>query len=291
MTVEKLEFDKEYPPLPGEENAIAEIEKISIEILRQDARPVRRGQHAKHHGCVKGEFIIEVDLPQKMRFGVFKEPRSFPALIRFSNGSGNADQPDSKGDSRGISIKLIGVEGEKILEEEKHEKTQDFVMIDHPVFAIRNLQDYVEFFTALKEAQGKPPLKFFFPGLNPLKWRLHEFMISRSIRSKKVVSPLEIQYWSTTPSKLGPAAIKFSVKPSPTNTLGQSSSQSENYLREAMVEYLKSKEAYFDFLVQFQSETDPGKTPVEDSTVEWKSPYHKVATIKIPAQVFNSLTR
>lgn len=290
--VNTLELGKEYL-LPDEEEAIEEITRISIELLEldnQDKSPVRRGQHAKHHGCVKGEFMIEANLPEKIRFGVFREPRSYPAWIRFSNASGNADQPDSKGDARGMAIKLMGVDGEKILEAEKDEQTQDFVMIDHPVFVIRNLQDYVEFFKKRLEAKGKAPLNFFFPSLNPLKWRLHEFRIGRAIRSKKVVSPLEIEYWSTTPFKLGSAAVKFSVKPSPDNISGRKATNSDNYLREAMIEHLNSKEAHFDFLVQFQS--DPDKTPVEDPTIEWdeqQAPSLKVATIKIPSQKFDSI--
>lgn len=286
----KLEFGKEYIP-PGEQDAIQVIEHISTQQIQQnsqtDERPVRRDAHAKHHGCVKAEFIVETDLPEEVRFGVFKEPgKSLVACIRFSNASGDANQPDSKADARGMAIKLIGVEGEKLLNEEKHEKTQDFVMINHPVFFIRNVSDYIEFFKAIRDSQGKPPLKFFFPSPNPFRWRLHEFMIGRAIRSKKIVSPLEIQYWSTTPYKLGSRAMKFTVKPSPENNLGKSASNSPNYLREAMVEHLNSKEASFDFLVQLQ--TDADKMPIEDPTIEWKSPYQKIATLKIPPQAFDS---
>ncbi|MBW4669873.1 MAG: catalase family protein [Cyanomargarita calcarea GSE-NOS-MK-12-04C] len=282
-----LELGKEYPPA-DEASAIEVIERISIEQVQRNyqtgEKPVRRDAHAKHHGCVRAEFIVESNLPEEMKIGVFKEPeKKFTACIRFSNGSGNS-QSDLKGDARGMAIKLLGVEGEKLLPDEKN--TQDFATINHPVFFIRNVQDYIDFFTAIESAKGKPPLKFFFPSYNPLKWRLHEFMITRSIRSKKVVSPLEIQYWSTTPSKFGSRAIKFSVKPHVDNALHRSISDSENYLREAMVEHLNSKQAGFDFLIQFQ--TDVAQMPIEDSTIEWKSPYHKVATIKIPPQSFDS---
>jgi catalase len=282
----KLELAKEYIPV-GEEIAIQEIEKINKTFLPTHDKPSRRGQHAKHHGCVKAEFIVEANLPEEVKFGIFQEPgRSFTACIRFSNASGDAKQPDTKADTRGMAIKLLGVEGEKLLEGEKHEKTQDFVMISHPVFFIRNVSDYVELFKAVQEAQGKSPLKFFFPSLNPFRWRLHEFMIVRAIRSKKPASPLALQYWSTTPYKLGSGAMKFSAKPSSPPTLSKSASSSDNYLREAMVEHLKSKEASFDFLVQLQ--TDANQMPIEDPTIEWKSPELKVATIKIPPQAFDS---
>ncbi|GAX43300.1 hypothetical protein NIES4075_43130 [Tolypothrix sp. NIES-4075] len=281
----KLELNKEYLS-PDEASAIQTIEQIIVQKIEQNyqagERPSRRDAHAKHHGCVKGEFIVENNLSEELKFGVFKEPgKKFTACIRFSNSSGKP-QADSIGDGRGMAIKLLGVSGEKLLTDEKN--TQDFVMINHPVFFIRNLQDYIDLFQT--QAEGKEPLKFFFPGFNPLKWHLQEFAIATSIQRKKIVSPLEIQYWSTTPYKLGNRAIKFSAKPSPDNISRRTVSTSENYLREAMVEHLNSKEACFDFLVQFQ--TDADKMPIEDSTVEWKSPFLKVATIKIPPQSFDS---
>ncbi len=57
----------------------------------------------------------------------------------------------------------------------------------------------------------------------------------------------------------------------------------ENYLREAMTKHLASKDAYFDFKIQLQ--TDASTMPVEDPTKKWdenEAPYVKVATIKIP---------
>lgn len=284
----KLELGKEYPT-PEEESAIQVIEQTSRQQIEESyqagEKPVRRDAHAKHHGCVAGEFIVETNLPEDINFGVFKEPgKKFTACIRFSNASANATQPDSKGDARGMAIKLLGVQGEKLLADEK--KTQDFVMINHPVFFIRNLDDYVEFMTAVKEAKGKPPFKFLFSDYNPFKWRLQELAIITAIFTKKINSPLESQYWSTTAYKLGSRAIKFSAKPSADSTSDRSISNSPNYLREAMVEHLNSKEANFDFLVQFQ--TDADDMPIEDSRIEWKSAFHKVATIKIPPQSFDS---
>jgi hypothetical protein len=282
----KLELGKEYPPL-DEAAAIEIIEQINKQRLlanyQAGEKPIRRDAHAKHHGCVKGEFIVADNLPEAMKFGIFKQPgKIFTACIRFSNGSGKV-QPDAKGDGRGMAIKLLGVPDEKLLPDEKH--TQDFVMMNSPVFFIRNLKDYIDFFTNL-EAAGKLPLKFFFPGINPLQWRWHELAIAWSIQRQKIVSPLAIQYWSTTPYKLGNSAIKFSAKPLINRTYSNSPASSPNYLREAMVEHLNSEEARFDFLVQFQ--TDAEKMPIEDPTIEWKSHFDKVATIKIPPQSFTS---
>ena len=64
---------------------------------------------------------------------------------------------------------------------------------------------------------------------------------------------------------------------------------SPNYLREAMASTLASEEVVFDFFVQFQ--TDPHRMPIEDASVIWPtrlSPYRRVATLRIPAQTFDS---
>lgn len=288
MSVNYLELNQEYPS-PDEPAAIQAIEQMIVEKLQQNyqsgERPLRRDAHAKHHGCVRGEFIVEADLPEELRFGVFKQPgKRFTACIRFSNSSGNAAQPDTKGDGRGMAIKLLGVAGEKLIPDET--ATQDFVLVSHPVFNIRNLQDYVEFVSVIKQSGNKPPLKFFFPSWNPLKWRLHEFTIVWAIKQKKVANPLDIQYWSMTPYRLGNRAIKFTAKPSHPHHSNEPIPASENYLREAMSKHLNSQAASFDFLIQFQ--TDAEKMPIEDPTIEWTSPFYKVATIQIPPQRFDS---
>ncbi|MDJ0697697.1 MAG: catalase family protein [Mastigocoleus sp. MO_167.B18] len=280
---EKLEIGKEYPA-PDEAEAIANMTAIIAAGLKTDQDPVPRGQHAKHHGCVRAEFIVEENLPENLKFGVFKEAKTFPAWIRFSNASGDASQPDTKADGRGMTIKLMGVEGEKLLDDEKY--TQDLLAINHPLFFIRDIPEYMDLFNAVKEAKGGPPLKFFFPSFNPFKWRFSAFRIIRAIQNGKINNPLFTQYWSTTPYKLGDGAMKYSAKPTALPAETKNPSKSENYLREAMVDYLKTNEAYFDFLVQLQ--TDAVGMPIEDPTIEWRSPFIKVATIKIPSQTFDS---
>ncbi|MGQ4647129.1 catalase family protein [Lyngbya aestuarii] len=277
--LEKLELGKEHA-VPGEEEAFQKITDIHIKsFLETEKKPVPRAQHPKHHGCVKAEFIVEDNLPENLRVGVFREPRSFPTWIRFSN---SREQDDTKLDGRGMAVKLMEVDGEKLLDDEQ--KTQDFLMINYPLFFIGNIPDYVEFFSALQKSRF--PLKFFFPSFNPVQWRLRELYILVATAVQKVVNPLLVQYWSTTPYKLGEQAIQFSARPTTTSQKIKPFFKSKNYLREAMVEYLKNQEACFDFMVQLQ--TDPVKMPIENPTIRWNSPYIKVATIKIPPQSFDS---
>ena len=91
-----------------------------------------RGGNTKTHGLVRGEFIVHKDLPQHLRRGLFAEPKTYRAWVRFS-GPGPYVTPDI--DDVGfmsISIKLMGVPGPKLLDDEK--STVDFMGVSTPTF-------------------------------------------------------------------------------------------------------------------------------------------------------------
>lgn len=269
-----------YEIVPANETlATQQIVEMIEQGIRTEAKSSKahRGAHAKGHGCVKAEFRVLSQLPEEVRFGIFKEPRIYPAWIRYSNGAGKI-QDDSEGDARGMAIKLEGVEHSAT-------GTQDLVMINHPVFFVRNAADYVEFQQALI---AESPLKFFFPGFNPLNFRWHEFGIVNAIKNKTVTNPLAAQYWSMTPYRLGETAMKFSARPCD-NPSQFNDTGTPDYLRENMQKQLMQGAACFDFMVQLQRA--PAKMPIEDPTREWleeDSPFIRVAMITIPTQTFSS---
>jgi catalase len=144
--------DEEIPA--GEDAATEQIVRMIEANVRAEAKggKARRDAHPKGHGCVQAEFRVLGDLPEALRAGLFGEARAYPAWIRFSNASGKT-QEDSAGDARGMAVKLMGVE-------RSESGTQDFLMINHPVFLVRNAADYVEFQKAVIEGS---PARFFFP--------------------------------------------------------------------------------------------------------------------------------
>jgi Catalase len=262
-----------------EDSANRQIVRMIEDGLRVEAKKgiVHRDAHAKAHGCVRAKFRVLHSLPKDMRVGIFKEIRGYPVWVRFSNGSGTM-QDDSEGDARGMAIKLMQVENSE-------SGTQDFVMINHPIFFVRNAADYVEFQKALS---ADSPTKFFFPSLNPLTFRLHEFGIANEIKNKEVTNPLDIQYWSTTPYGFKGNEVKFSARPCSAVSQFDDDS-SPNFLRENMWKQLDQQDACFDFMVQLR--THPTEMPIEDPTIEWSekdSPYIPVARINIPRQEFAS---
>ncbi len=266
--------------LQNESLSIQQIAQMVEHSIRMEAKNgfARRGAHAKAHGCVKAQFRV-LSLPDELSSGIFSEAREYPAWIRFSNGADKV-QDDSVGDGRGMAIKLMHVD-------RSPSGTQDFVMLNHPAFFVKNAADYVEFQKALAIDN---PVKFFFPDLNPLHFRLHELGIVMAIRSKKVSNPLDIQYWSATPYRFGATAMKFSTRPcNRTAPALSTDTSSANYLRQNMQEHLDRDDACFDFMIQLRKRA--AEMPVEDPTIEWSekaSPFITVAKITIPAQQFNT---
>ncbi len=260
----------------GEAGATRAILTVVERKVRDAAKsgPARRDAHPKGHGCVRAEFTILDNLPQALRVGLFATPRRYDAWIRYSNGNPTL-QSDDKGDGRGMAIKLMGVA-------DSPSTTQDFILINHPVFAVRNVVDYLD----LENAD--PFWRFFVPGFNPFRLRIHEALIARAILGKKVNNLLNIRYWSMSPYRFAETACKYSARPvGPDSPFTQT--DDPNFLRANLVRHLADRDATFDFMVQLRR--DPDAMPVEDATIEWdetQAPFVPVARITIPKQTFDS---
>lgn len=234
-------------------------------------RPAMRDAHAKGHGCVRATFTIRGDIPAALRRGVFRTAHIYRAWIRFSNGAG-APHDDAAGDGRGMAVKLTGVPGKKILPGEIDALTQDFLMIDYPVFFIRNVADYVPFTAlSLKGQSGQ-----FFAT------HRREYEITRAITSQKIHAMFDQHYFSMAPYRWGDRYVKYSARPVDCTTgttivSPKSAPPAEpNYLRTGMNAWLRLKDACFVFSVQPQTNT--AAEPVEDPTILWDERKHLSST-------------
>lgn len=243
-----------------------------------------RAGNTKTHGVVRGEFIVRDDLPAELRQGVFAEPRTFRAWVRFG-GPGPASPPDIEDVGvLSIGIKLMGVPGPKLLEDEKY--TQDFTGISTPTFTTPNVRENAKLQAA--SLRGTP--LFYF--ISPFDPHLLDG-IMQGLWARTQTSPLETRYWSCVPYLLGEGrAMQYSVRP---RTKMRSRvprlplRPPDNYLRENMAATLAERDVKFDFLVQVQ--TDPYRMPIENASVRWPerlSPPVTVATLRLPRQKFDS---
>jgi hypothetical protein len=243
-----------------------------------------RAGNTKTYGLVKAEFQVNDNIPAHLRKGVFSGPLRLPAWIRFA-GPGPYWPPDAADAGLlSIGIKLMGVPGEKLLDDET--ETQDFLGISCPTFTTPNVRENLKLQRAI---YARTPVFYF---LNPFDSHYLDALM-QGIYSRMNTSPLEVRYWSCVPYLLGEGqAMKYAVRPRPSSTTKIPWNFPANWLKQAMAETLSTRDWEFDFLVQVQ--TDPARMPIEDASIEWperESPFVPVARIRVPKQVFDTPER
>jgi hypothetical protein len=270
------ELYKEYP-VPGEEELTARLVELLKKMIEKEymTGTTYRDTHAKGLVAARGEFTIDPDLPPELRVGLFSEPRTYPCWMRFANLSPKP-QPDIKPDIRAVALKLMGVGGGRVWQDDEEARTLDLIMMGTQTFLAPDLQQFYDLETAIY--RGTPHVVWFM---------LTHPAIAYTIMTgqKKCANLLEIPYWSQTAYAFGDKAVHYHMKPRRPPTSRIPNQPSNNFLRERLRQDLAAGEAYFDFYVQFQ--TDPRKMPIENPIIPWDeklSPYRKVASLKILQQ-------
>ncbi len=276
----------EERPLPGEEQFVDSVIESFGKQMRGLWKPgqFERGGNTKTHGIVRGEFRVHDNLPPGLRHGIYAQPRTYKAWVRFS-GPGPYITPDI--DDVGfmsISIKLMGVPGPKLMDDEKF--TLDMFGVSTPTFVTPDIRANAQ----LQIESGKNAQIFYF-----LNLRRHHILdlIMQGLWIKTQSSPFEAPYFSCVPYLLGEGqAMQYSVWPlrrkrTPIPRLPLR--PPDDYLRNAMVATLDAEDVEFDIRLQVQ--TDPHLMPIENNAVLWPeklSPRISAATLHIPRQKFAS---
>jgi catalase len=285
----------EVPPADEADDirrAIEALEKI-LQHSRESSREFRGDVHVKSHGCAAGEFRVLPNLPAELAQGLFAQERTFTAVVRFSN-SASQPRPDFVPDGRGLAIKLLEVEGQRITSEVSGAGTQDFVMVNHPVFFAGNVKDFLRFEQVLAAAKDEKlaTAKEALTGgdWNPLHWHWREALTALQIAGQVPAHPASITYYSMTPIRFGNYVAKYRARPAGelpgsfvdlVTRLGKQ----PDALRLMLEETLRSQQLLFEFQVQLR--TSDATMPVEDATIQWpesESPYRTVALLLLPRQ-------
>jgi len=293
-----------------EADQIAEITDLTVKLLDKrypSPKQILRGVHPKSHGCVKATFTINPDIAPEYQVGLFAEPgKQFDAFIRFSNAAAVVGPDTTEIDpvtkkeveehgSRGMAIKVLDVGGE-VLIDDNGAHNQDFLMINQPVFAFANTEDYLRMDRVL-DRDNDVASGFFAPLFIPdpsvteeQKQRIGNSLkiIKEDIQKTDVGNPLGIQYFSAAPFLFGPDRVmKFSAKPWAEVPPAHSPPRPrpENYLRDALTEAMSENEdLHFDFMLQIRREGDDfGKDNelIENASSKWEADFVKVAKITI----------
>ncbi|KJH64440.1 catalase family protein [Acinetobacter calcoaceticus] len=273
---------------PNEDVLAQNIAQVIEKSIREQytAGNALRDAHPKAHGCVRAEFHVSKNIPAQFAKGVFIPDQSYQAWIRFSNASNDASSADIDKDARGIAIKLLGVAGEKILESEKQATTQDFIMINHPVFFANDAKRYLSFINDVNSHNMIRKLHI------PFALGFKGTMNALGARNSQIANPLYARYWSMVPYQLGLGndrqAVKYSVRACSATANNLPKNPSHDFLREALKNTLQQTDACMEFLIQPRTSS---KMLVEDSMTEWDekaAPFYQVATIHIPKQNFDT---
>lgn len=273
---------------PNEESVAAQLSAAIEQSIRQQYAPgnARRDAHPKAHGCVKAEIHVLETLPVALGKGIFIPGKNYKAWIRFSNGSSDPTRADIKRDARGMAIKVLGVPGKKLLQDEEGARTQDFIMINHPVFFATDPARYLSFMHDADSGHLYTKL------LIPFALGARGTLIALETRNSKISNPVQSRYWSMVPYQLGTGpgseAVKYSARACGATVDPMPSHPDHDFLRGALRETLEAGDACMEFLVQPRTSAT---MDVEDSRIEWtetQAPFYKVATIRIPRQVFDT---
>ena len=203
---EQLQLAEERP-VPREEEIVRQITKSMTGFLFKHYRNgiAERAGNTKTYGLLKASFEVRTDLREDLRIGVLQPGKNYRAYVRFG-GPGPLVTPDIENNGiLSVGVKLMGVEGEKLSDDEKH--TQDFLGISAPTFTTPNIIENVKLQEHLYQDIGV----FYF--LNPLDSHYLD-AVMQGLYSKTYTSPLEVRYWSCGPYAFGAGrAIQFSFQP------------------------------------------------------------------------------
>ncbi|KAB1072975.1 catalase family protein [Methylobacterium planeticum] len=283
-------------PQPDEEKVhagmIEQFAKIQGTTLKDYGHAVR-GVHAKGHGLLTGSLEVLPGLPSHLAQGAFARPGSHEVVLRLSTNPGDI-LDDSVSTPRGLAVKILGVEGERMPGSEG--TTQDFVMANAPAFVAPDGAAFLKNLKLLAATTDTPQV--FKKAFSALMRGLETVLEAVGTKSPTVIALgghpethiLGETFYSQVPLRWGDYVAKVAVAPvSPELTALTGASLNvngkPNGLREAVTAFFAEHEGVWE--VRIQLLTNIATMPVEDASVPWpedESPYVAVARITAPRQ-------
>ena len=236
-----------------------------------------RALHAKANLGALASLEVLPDVAPDAKLGMFAEPKTYPALVRYSNGAPR-HQLDKKPDVRGFAVKVIGVGGTKVIPGMEDAVTQDFLAIRTASTPVRDADEFIKL---VRAAQTPALLPFRLIGsLGP---RRALAVIKKALAGFRIpTAPLAATtYYSALPIAFGPYAAQYVFRPHdpPSVTAG-------GELGHELTERLKHTPVVYDLCMKFY--VDATSTPIEDASVEWQGELVPVARLTLPVQDLDS---
>ena len=251
-----------------------------------------RSVHAKSHGLLQGELEVYDEMPAVLKQGLFAHGGVYPVVMRFSTIPGDV-LDDKVSTPRGLAVKIIGVEGERLPGAEG--ATQDLVLGDGPVFSAPNAKGFLANLKMLAATTDKIEgvKKALSAALRPIEKLVEaaggESPTLSTLGGRQPTHVLGGTYYSQTPILYGDYIAKVAIAPiSPElKALEEETVDLEqpNALREAVEQFFRTHGGEWELRIQFA--IDHEHTPVENASKAWpedKSPYIPVGRITAKPQ-------
>jgi len=300
-------------PEPGFDETLQAIidamnQRIRGSLEAEGIGRVVRDAHAKGYGLARGEVEILGGLPEPYAQGIYTKPGRHEAMVRFSNGTNHVGNDKFLGPIVGIGLKLFGIEGSTLLDDEPDSGTFDYAMINHPVFFANTLKHYIYIQTLFAHIGVAPPSnltpeqkeagihQFLYDWvtgkgkLPPEEWAWEELGAFLRLAQTKPINLLLSTYWTMGAVRHGDYVAK--VRVAPVQSFADRVVQREidlesagQVFRPALVAELRDRPYEFDIQVQLCTGLD--RMPVEKTTVVWPeslSPFLTVAKLRLPQQ-------
>lgn len=298
LTIAPLPFDPAFEQVPDDESetisGLIQAMREIAETTFADGGHAIRSVHAKSHGLLQGEIEVLPDLPPELAQGAFAKPGKMPVVMRYSTNPGDI-LDDKVSTPRGLAIKLIGVEGER-LPNSDGEVTQDFVMVNAPAFMAPTPKDFLKSVKLIAKTTDRAPrakqaLSAALRGAESLVEKAGgESATLKGMGGHRTTHLLGETYYSVVPLLYGRYFAKLSVVPVSPELKALTNQNVDlkdkpNGLREAINDHFALHGGTWEVRVQLA--TDIEKMPIEDASVVWPedlSPYVTVARIKVQPQ-------
>lgn len=259
-----------------------------------------RDAFAKSHGILKGEISVSADLPDHLRQGAFARAATYPVVVRLSSISGDIVS-DTIPAARGMAIKLIGVDGKRLLPEDAGHN-QDFLLANIPVFAPGTPALYKKLINTNKTIAGTPELvqrglAAAARGVEAAEEALGaepSALVQQAARNN--ANLLGETYHTQAAIRFGDYIAKLSAAPLSANVKALTDKKvgevGNSTMRDLVVEHFRREGAEYQLRAQLCVDLD--RMPVEDTSVLWRedlSPQQPIATLRIPPQEAYSSAR
>ena len=286
--------------------------KASLEIFDFDDHQMK--QAIAQRSSLSSEQLQGVSLKQ----GVLAQAKTYPVWLRFANGRTSVEN-DYKPDTRSMSVKIIGVEGDRL--SPSHEQhTQDLIVQNAEIFFIESIRSYYGFFSSV--ASGIKLLPLLWLITHPKQRKALETIT----KSRTPKSLLTEKYWSGSASALGlppnfdpskpgvtpvtyPLVVKYAfipVSPQAPHTPLADETRSpdaiakaeaagengtpDNYYQTEMRQALTNPDAEYCWDFRIQIQTKPSQS-IDNVTVVWpesEAPFFTVGRMTVKSQSIDS---